>query len=309
MAIDYTSDELIADVKQRASVPTTQNLFDESKFVRFLSNKMHSNLVPLIMAVREDYFVTQSDQDITAASSVANKYPIPSRAIGMKLRDVVLVADTGEEESLPRITYKDKALPGFTDFQRLWGFYIEGNNIRLHQAESFASQTLRFYWYRRPNRIVKKSLAGQITGIVGNIVSLDNAPTTWDTTTLFDVIDGQPGFQSRGDDQTITLKSGFDLTFTSVPTGTVVGDWVAEAGESPIPQIPWELFPLLAQTGVIKVLEALKDVQGIQMAMADYGKMSEDARKMLSPRVDDEAQKAVSRKGVWRTGGARNWRR
>jgi len=309
--IDYTTNELIEDIKQRASVPTSQSLFNEDRFVRFLSSKLRDNVVPLMLSVREDYFVTYVDLDVTNLTAETNKYSLPERAIGMKLKDVVLVDDRGNEEQLPRLTYQDKALPGHVDYQSLYGFYVEGNSIRLFVQDSFVGETLRMYYYRRPNALVKTSNAGKILTIDSGtgVVTLDNAPTTWTTATTFDLICGKPPFDSKSDDTAITAIGGFDLTFATIPEGLAVGDWVCEANESVIPQIPYEGFSLLVQLGVVKVLEALNDTRGWQTAVEDYKQMQMDVKTMLSPRVDEATLKTVSRNGVWRNGGSNKWGR
>lgn len=308
---DYTTTELIADIKQRCSVPTSQNLFDESKFVRFLSNKLRDNILPQIMSAREDFFVASEDIAITTTTQATNAYAIPQRAVGMKLKTVVLVDAQGNEEELPRLSYKDKSLPGYVDYQSLYGYYLEGNKVRLHLADSYVNQTLRMYFFRRPNQLVKTSEAGKITNIdTGtNVITLDNAPTSWTTSTTFDAICADPPFDSKADDLTITNIAGFDLTFATIPDELAVGDWIAVAGESPVAQIPYEAYSLLTQLGVIKVLEALKDTQGMQNAVNDYNQMRQDFFTMITPRVDGQPKKVVSRTGTWRLSGARKWGR
>jgi hypothetical protein len=310
MAIDYTSTELLNDVKQRAGVPTTQNLFTESKFVRFLANKIISDLQPLIMSAREDFFVERQDTTITAATEATNKYPIPSRAIGMKLKDVKLVDpnDDENETDLPHLNSIDRSARSVGRYNSLFGHWIEANNVRLFLKGSYTGHKLRLYYFRRPNRLVPTNEAGKITAInTGtNVVTLDNAPSSWTASTTFDVIEGKPGFKSLQDDQTITLISGFDLTFSSLPTDMVVGDYVAESGESPIPQIPYDAFPLLSQIGAIKVLGALTDKSGVELALEDFARMRKDFLTLVSPRVDDKPRKAVSRSGLWRS-GPRRW--
>lgn len=311
MAVDYTMTQVVSDLKQIASIPTSQNLFDEQKIVRFMDLKLRTDLLPLIMSAREEFFVHTTDYTIDTTTEATNEYAIPERAVGMKLKLVTLVDSNDEEEDLPRITYRDRSLPGFTDFQRIWGHYIQDNHVRLHMADSFTGKTLRLYWYRRPNKLVRTSQSGKITAIdTGTkVVTLDNAPTTWTASTTFDVIQGKPGFKSLKDDQTITNIAGFDLTFSTLPTGMAVGDYVAESKESPIAQIPEEFFPLLSQVGAIKALEGLGDKSGWRVAIEDYKTMRKELLKLITPRVDDQAQKVVARKGLWRTGGARNWRR
>ena len=83
-----------------------------------------------------------------------------------------------------------------------------------------------------------------------------------------------------------------------LPDDLAVGDWVAETGFSPIPQIPFEAHKLLEQRVVIKILEGLKDQTGMKMAEDGYEAMVEKFTQLVTPRVDGAPQKLVSRRGL-----------
>lgn len=304
MSVDYTSTGLIAQVKRLASVPTNQSLFDETAFLEFLSDEMLTEMVPQILSCRENYFETYTDYPVVSGT---DRYIIPRRAIGDKLKNVVWVNSDGTESHCPKLTDKDIEE---ADAYWLAGHFIRGNYIHLHpNAAAFPGMTLRAKYYRRPNRLVKTSQAGQVVSILGNVVTLSSAPTTWTTATILDAIKGKPGFESLGDDLTITLIAGFDLTFATVPTGLEAGDWIAEAGESPIPQIPYEMHGTLAQKGAAKIMEALGSQAGLQAAQAKLQIKEQRALTLLTPRVDEKPKRVVSRRGIWRSGGRQRWPR
>ena len=85
MAIDYTTTALVSSIKRRASVPTSQSLFETTDFNAILTDEMQSIIVPIILAEQQDFFV--HSQDI-AMDGVVKSFDIPSRSIGMKLKDV-----------------------------------------------------------------------------------------------------------------------------------------------------------------------------------------------------------------------------
>lgn len=309
MSIDYTTDQIISDMKQIASLPTSQKLYENENFVRFLDLKLRSSLVPLILRVRQDFYLSSTDFSITSTTSATNAYAIPTNAIGMKLKRVVLVDGSGNERELPRIHLNDLSVTYYTDYQRFYGYYIQDNAVKLYKDDAYIGQTLRMYYFRRPNSLVQNSEAGQIQTINGNLVTLISAPTSWTTANTFDAIANYPGFKALGEGLTITNKSGFDLTFTSIPSTLAVGDWIALSGESPIPQIPYDSFPMLAQIGVMKALEGLGDKSGLQTAINDYADMRKDFTGLISDRVEDQQQKVLSRQGVWKEGSNRIWGR
>jgi hypothetical protein len=305
MAVDYTTTELIANLKRRASVPTNQSLFENSDFLGLMSDEMESVLVPLILAAREGYFATYSDTLLVAGT---NTFDIPDRAVGGKLQDVLIVDSDGNTiQDLPSLNSHDQGIDTDDLERQMYGFFMEGMRVRLFPADNWVGYYLRMKYYRKPNRLVTEASAGQVTAIdTGtNTVTLGNVPTTWSTSTTFDVIEGRPHFRSLADDQAITALSGYDLTFSSLPTGLVVGDWVAEAGESPIPQVPFEAFKWLAQAGACKVVEALGKTSELQAAQGKLNVLENAFLKLISPRVDYAPKKIIPHHGIFRSRGER----
>jgi hypothetical protein len=309
MSVDYTNTALISNIKRRASVPTNQNLFDETTFLDFLTDEMLSNLVPLIMSVREEYFTQYKDETLVDGT---DEYLFPRRAIGQKLKNVVFVDANGKEHPCPRLGSKDRERDESVDGGRLGGIIIRDNYVQVFpNAKTFLPYSLRMYYYRRPSHLVKTSQCAQITVINTGTktVTVSVAPTAWTTATTFDIIKNKPGFESLGDDLTITAKVGLDFTFTdALPSTLEVGDWLAEAGESPIAQIPYEMHATLAQQGSTKLMEALGHQAGLQAAQAKLQIQEKNALTLVTPRIDDKPKRLVSRRGIWKTGGT-SWRK
>ena len=296
--INFTSAALIASVRRRAMAPTSQLLFTDDELAAILTEELHADIVPLLMKEQEDFLVQNYDQAIDTS---VNVYYLPPRAVGGKLRDVVLVDATGNEVDFPRIGDQQSKQAPLVVNVRTQGWVFEMDRVKiLPNAQGLGSFTLRMKFYRRPNNIVKTSSAGQITAINTGTreVTLGNAPSSWTASTLFDVIQGTPFFRAWGEDQAISGIAGSVLTFSALPTGMAVGDWVAEQGFSPIAQIPYELHNILAQRAVIKVLEDMGDKAGMDNAVEVYTDMAEKFRALVSPRSDGTPQKLVSGGGI-----------
>lgn len=300
MAIDYTTTELVADLKRRVLVPTKQSLFDESEFIAFMSNEMISKVVPLIMRHKEDYFVKYEDQTVIAGT---DDYAIPIRAIGAKLKDICFVDAEGTESPIDRIEYGDKQVPQVLDVNSSGGFYFRGNYVVLHPSGDYVGKTLRLYYYRRPNRLVKANRGGKILSINTGTkeVTLDSAPTDWTAATVVDVTKGKPPFDPVADDQTLTNKAGFVLTFSSLPSRMAVGDYIAEQYETIVPQVPYEAYPLISQLGGIKVVEGLGNTAKLQAAQAKFNELEKEFVYTINPRADEKPKRAISRTGLWRS--------
>ena len=300
MAIDYTTTALISSVKRRASVPTSQSLFEATDFNAILTDEMQSIIVPLIMAEQQDFFVHAKD---LAISGTATDFDIPTRSIGMKVKDVGFYNSSSNNfDSRPRLTINDFGDPQGDMVKSLGGFYLQGNTIKFSVAPTNTGDTLRVYYYRRPNNLVAENKAAKITSIDtdNKILTFGSRPTAWTTSTTFDLIKGTPGFHSLSDDATISAIDTLTLTFSDeLPTGLAVGDWVGESGESAVAQVPYSAHPLLAQLGSIKVLEALGDLKGMQMAQEKYQMLVQNFIRTISKRVDNSPKKIVNRNGIF----------
>jgi hypothetical protein len=260
------------------------------------------------MAVRENYFVANSD---TLVVSGQKAYPIPTRAIGDKLKDVVIVdADGNPIDELVLIPDNEVGSGQIVSQNSGQGFYIEANNVILYPDETaWVGRYLRMRYFRRPNRLVPVTSTGKVTNIAGLVVTLDNVPTTWTTATELDVIQGKPPFNSRADGITVAGIAGFDLTLLALPTGLVIGDYFAEAQESPIPQLPVDSFGWLAQRGAIKALESVGNPAELQAHVAMADRMAIKFLTKITPRVDDQPKKIISRNGIFRNTRRTIWPR
>jgi len=284
----YTVDDLIEDIRIRGAIPNSQSLFTPARFVSLMTGEMQTLVVPQIMSVREDYFLTYEDQPITSSLL----YDMPEDAIGSKLSNVYIVDSSGQENV--------KMVLGENRIYSLGAnqFYLQNNQVRI--GEGNTSQTLRMYYYRRANNLVPNIQAGQVTTVnaLTNTLVLSNVPTAWTTGTLVSVIKGRPGFEAKYESTAIVSVSSPTIGLASV-ANIVVGDWIALTKQSPIPQLPVEAFPLLAQAVVVKCMEAMGDQNGMRSAEAKLQQIQGDMFTMLNPRVDGSPRKITSRNGIF----------
>lgn len=300
MPIDYSTDAILASVKQRSMNADNQSLLQDADMIRIASEELQSTVLPFIEGVKGEYFVTEVDLPFVQGTRA---YTMPERATGAKLRDVCLVDFQGNEVLLNYINPEDtKSAWSFSP--SFFGFYPKGNQIILvlgnigGGAGNYAS--VRMKYFRRPNVLTSTANAGKILTInTGtNEVTLSNASTTWTSTTLFDVVGSLPPFQSKVDNQSVSAVNGFILTFSSLPSTMVVGDWVAEANYSPIPQIPVEAHRLLESLTAARILQYTGD-PSFQVFQAQSEQIKRDLMQVLSPRVDGSPRKIPMRNRLW----------
>lgn len=158
----YTSDKLIESVKRKIAFPISQSTFTEDDILAFANEEMYISQVPAVMQYHEEYFVYRIQTPLVTNIS---RYPIPDRAIGMKLRDIFWSDSSGNYFEMTRIAEDDKAF-----FQRNIGanqaihkFYLENNDVILAPSVSSGpTGNLNFFIFLRPNQLVRDSKARQL---------------------------------------------------------------------------------------------------------------------------------------------------
>lgn len=284
----YTATYLLESLKRRGMLPSTTEALSTADYLALADEELQTFVVPLLMSVREEYFVTTLD--VSVASGTAN-YGIPARAIGGKVRFVQVNDGSGTYVPFRRID-AERAHEYVYSGDSPAGYRMEGGNLVIVPTPS-ATSTIRVSYFARPGRLVPTTEAAQITVInTGTrVVTLSaTIPATFTTAELYDLVAGKPGFATLGIDLAVTAASGTSMTFTAtLPTGLAVGDYVALAGESPIPQIPVEIMPLLAQRVAFKAQEALGDPRAA-VAKAEADEMRNRLLGSLAPRDEASAR-------------------
>lgn len=311
--IDYTVDGLSASVKRRITLPDAQNLYTPDDLIAFMGDEMSSTIEPLIHSVQQDYWVMRVDVPLVIGQE---KYTLPIRGIINGLRLLTLVDPSGNEIEFPLLRPENTAstynwLSPYST-STLYGFYMEDDHVVVFpkQVVSNPVMSIRFRYERMPSQLCATSEAARITSLVGgNVVEVDTIPTDWTVSLKYDIIKGQPAFPSQGDDLVITTLDTIlsRVTFTALPSTVAVGDWISISGTSPIPQIPYQLFPYLAQCVATKCLEGLSDLEPLKAAQQKLGLMKEDLLKLLQPRDMGNVQTVINRGGLFDSGQFWGW--
>jgi hypothetical protein len=273
---------------------TSEETLSDTDLLAFADDEMQSYIVPLIMSANEEFFVTT--KDISVVSGTAS-YNIPERAIGGRLRSVQMSDGNGGFYDLTRI--EPESEDEYTaDGGEVAGYVVRGNKIVLIPTPT-SSETMRLAYYRRPSRLVALTAVGVLNAAPAASTSLTlsaTKPSTFVSGEDVDVVSATAHFDSLSDSNELTAASGTSLTLTTAITASV-GDYVCLAGESPIPQIPVELVPLLSQRIVVRACEAMGQPQKAGMAEATSERMRREAMTLLSPRVKGAARPIINRNG------------
>lgn len=289
------ADELLASIKLRGAVPLAQISFQDSDLLNFASEEIDLKIVPSILAVREEFYVTTETIPLVTGQS---NYKIPYRAIGGRVRFVYFQGSDGSLQPLAQVAMERLTEYEASNFaQQNSGFFLQNDElIILPPITGTTSGSLVVKYYMKPNKIVETSRGARVTQISGNAITVDSVPTNITPGSEVDFIQSLPNHRTKGYDVLVsTVPNSSTITFASgVPTDLSVGDYICSAGETVIPQVPSELQVMVAQAVICRVLEAIGDTQGLSNATAKLQEMEAKLLTLIDSRVEAPGRKAVN---------------
>ena len=298
--MDTTS--FLAAVDRAITVPNYQPRFSQSDILALANDEQQSRVVPMIVALREEFFVFRETLSITAGDF---GFRIPERAIGRTLREIQYRNQTGGTlvYDLPRISIEDSYR--FTNLGSGTpnGFMVEGDTIRLLPTPSSDGEVILFM-LRKPSNLVLTSRTAVVTAVGTNTITLSKVPSNLTIGSKIDITDNKPAYPLVYKDLTITNISGVVITvsgFTGTAlSGVDVDDVVSTALETSIVQLPDEAAIVLIHATAVRVLEALSIPDQMKIAEDKMQQKIRACREILSPRVEGSIPKIIQRDGLLR---------
>jgi hypothetical protein len=303
-----TVDTFLSDVKQLITLPANQSRFSNSNIMAFGDRKMRDSVVPVIHSLNAEFFVTRTNVDIVAEQVI---YPIPTRAMGRKLREIKLRNPNNNRSNLPQIAiereqfYRASSVPA--------GFFFYGDRIELVPTPTVDGYQLQMWWFIPPGAMCLLSEAAVITGISDPDVTVASLPATMAVGIDIDFIAGSSGNSYLGIDKTIQNVSGTTVTFTAgdLPDDLAVGDLLSLSGTSPVLQIPDEAEPYLVTLTAMEILQAISDYDGMARLKDTRDEQKKNLMLMLEPRAEGEPIPLINdygfiggpRRGLWSAWG------
>jgi hypothetical protein len=281
--VSYTTANFISSVQRRSFAPTNQLTYTEAEILAVGDEETKTMILPNILAVREEFYVGYVDQPIVAGQAA---YDIHARAVGMICREVQIVDTNNAVTDLPRI--EPEQVTSYAAGNPT-GFYLRGDQIILDRPPSASLGTIRQFFFLRPGDLVLTTASAVISAInTGtNTVTVTAIPSTWATGNVFDFIKKDGAQNYRAIDYTSTNVASNNITFSSLPSTIVVGDYISLQGTSPLLQMPPDYWPVLAQCVAANMLRS-SNQPGASEATKMADRMLEIAQKMITPRVQGE---------------------
>lgn len=310
MARSMTGDKMIASVRLRTMAPDDVSVFDDDDILNIIDEEMQVQVL--------DKLVELHGENLTISVDIPRNsegvYEIPYRALGNKLRDVSLVSGNQIYElsqisigELPDYSYNSAYSPEMIDL-----FYVEGNEIKLVKpARSY--DTVRMRYYLRPSYLTKLERAGVISSVTKDEVAgtvtlaLSQVGRTFSVNENYDIVSKKTPNKIRTFDLTptnlVNSNGTGSITFALSDVEDIfdkiqTGDYVTLAEETPVPNIPTEMFPLLAQASAVHILESMTDSEALRNASARLDKISASVQQIIDYRVELAPKKIKPRHGT-----------
>jgi hypothetical protein len=277
MAFDTA--RLISQVNIKASLP--QGRYTDSEILDTAYDILLSQMVPLILNLKEEFYVSNSTQAIVAGTA---SYAIPAGSFGLSLREVKRIANTNIID-LARIDPTDvtDSNTGTPD-----SFYLEGQNVVLYPTPQASGDTLKLSYFLTPNKPVLTTETAAITAIdTGTGVVSCVPPTAWSTSNRFDFISRENGHKTLGSYLTASALTTSSITFAvaDLPSTLAIGDSIALTSESSYIQIPDSCFPIMVQMVANEFLEAMGDAGPLQIGLQKAEQLKAAVVSFLGVRV------------------------
>ncbi len=307
----WTTTELLAGVKLRAMLPDTGGPFSDAEILTLGDNELSDRLLPLLRQAQGEFGVTYAPIAIVANQA---SYRVPPRAVGGVLRDIGIVDAAGNRGDVVQVSIEDyvaNAMLWFGPSQL--SFSMQGDLVVLSPTPTTSGYTLRLYYQRRCGKLVPVSECARIASVntTTGAITCANVPTTWTTANTFDILQGQPGFDTLSMDLTASNVStgpsgSVTVSAALLPSPLVAGDYVCLAGEAPMPQIPADLHSVLYQCVTTTILTMLGK-QTVAQEERAREQVFANLRSIIQPRVQGEAKRIINRHGPLRGGYGRWW--
>ena len=318
MPLRYTTEELIEEVRNRAVIPDTESQgWTDDDILLYLNGEMMMELIPQVAKLHEEFMIITEIVSLTPGTGITSTHiPVPDRAVGMSLRDLILI-NQSDRIFLPRINRED--LPAFqirrgegTDIR---GYFIENTRIRIFPGVGQQAQSLELSYRFRPSQLVKADSYRTVTAIdtVANTVTVSGAaPPPFAIGDLIDIHGESSGAEIKVFDNAITGIVSTTLTLTDPIDGSdtregrlpvEIGDFVVPRENCAVPMLPRELHGILAQAAIVRITEALDDAQKMQLHQAQLNRQLKLMEYNIGKRVEGRPRKVVNRNApLWRQG-------
>lgn len=332
--------ELIADVKDRASVPSDDERMTDALILKLLNQSLDEYVYPNLLKISEEFNVVKTQVNLATSSGTSafpnSIIPLPKRAYGRVLREVKYFDESQNLYNIPYVPLEDEdQFNASVSYSATpIAYYFIGDAIKLigPDVDRLASGKIILHYVIEPNTLENaNTLYAPIYSMdyIGSeirfIVQTESLPEIQaycpnGQTKLFDLYRKSSGAIIAADLQlTREVSASFDFyKTTQMSTDNILDIQNFQDGGFPVQTaydkdlllipsgrtqystVPYELDNLLAQKVAGRVLEIIGDTEGLQINEARVKEIFMQVTSALGNRSRGESRKVVNRRSVLR---------
>jgi hypothetical protein len=313
----WTSTQLLADVRRKASLPTTSTDFTDAVLYRECTDVLWSFAGWALSQGGEGRFLSTLERPISAALTSAyrpgSEIQLPPLAIADTLDNVTWLDSTGQLQA--RLARIESAIESDVDTPGRSGnptaYALFDGRIRLYPQPTTGG-IVRLTYQRRHPELVPGDAANMasVIGLTGTATAtaLSVAANTLPAVVgdEVDIFSGMHPYRFAAAGATITALPASTFTvgvpishFNGLPTS---GLRITRAGTSPFVHFPLELRASVTEKVTANLLRILGDLQGSQAAELAAKEELSRVMQMISPRAKRDKPKAVNPHSHMRSG-------
>jgi hypothetical protein len=286
----FDATEVFALMKRRGFVPSSASGFTEAEFIQSTADEIESVILPKLIKANTKHLIRTEDQTIVAGTS---QYRVPDRCANNGIYSIWLVNPSNGLDPLDGIDADEVPKLGLCITAGKPRFYsFEGPYITLWPPPASGYGTLRVKYQIRPNRLVLVNTVGTVTTAraAGSTTIPVASTVPSNATGPWDIIRGRGSFEHLALNLTGTIASTTITVSGGIPLAIEVGDYVCNAYETPIPQLPHGLHLPAACRGVASILGARGNTGLYQTLITEAERREKEVLDSLVPRNQTEQQ-------------------
>lgn len=297
---EWDTTALLSDIRERGSLPDNDLRFTDALLLSAATKELREGVAPMLANARAEHLVYPYSQAVTSGQ---NTYRMPPRAIGGVLRDVAFLDSGNRPTRLRQLSADEIEEVGRLDNTGTpYAYWLQSYKVILVGVPNIPG-TLSTPYYARPNALILPSAAvacdaASYTNGSLEMVFTGTPPGTLDGASAFtDVVRATPGFETLVENHETEIEEvnpgqwAYRYTNLSADPGVAAGDYVCIAGQAPVPQVPVEMFGLLAARAARRAIKSVGDDRW-QSLDADVLELEQKAKDWLAPRVSGDTQQA-----------------
>lgn len=310
----YDTAQFIRNVIRDAKIPAGSSYRSASTLLGLASDEMEQLVVPELIKVTGGHLMAYTDVALVAGKT---RYRFPARCL--RPERLQIVNSDGKLLGKLHLVHGDmvdEVLAGRCPQGDAMGYWVAENShaviVLQRQETSSSERKLRTYFRRQPNQLVEVggAEAGVVSAVAGGgaLLTLDFSSEANATafsaavdglggTSALDFIAGSPGFEAYSEDVVLAGAGGavdpdqvsITVNLTNHPgvIEAAVGDVVALAGYTCIPQLPVAMHGVLVAYTVAAVHREMGNLPAAQAAFENANRKLATALTTITPRGDE----------------------